>query len=197
MIFLGNHVLPDRGGARLDLARRAAGRRSRPFRETCEEVAVGVGCGRGRGCPAHPRVLAGPARPRPAAGAGACCRTARRHGADRGAGRSATGVAAYAYRGGPVLDRRDFCIGAALIKHPAGDLLADAGSGPDIAWQFAAMPRRFRAVPRYRLCKPAAGQLDAAGDVDPPGVSGGPQTWKDEGSWRHSGNTRRSCGNAR
>jgi hypothetical protein len=33
--------------------------------------------------------------------------------------------------------------------------------------------------------------------LDPPGVSGGPQTWKDEGPWRHSGNTRKSCGNAR
>jgi hypothetical protein len=31
------------------------------------------------------------------------------------------------------------------------------------------------------------------GALDHPGVSGGPQTWKDEGPWRHSGNTRRSC----
>jgi hypothetical protein len=29
-------------------------------------------------------------------------------------------VAAYAYRGGSVFDRRDFYIGAALIKHPPG-----------------------------------------------------------------------------
>jgi glyoxylase-like metal-dependent hydrolase (beta-lactamase superfamily II) len=72
-------------------------------------------------------------------------------------------VAAYAYRGGSVFDRRDFYIGAALIKHPQGDLLVDAGFGRDIARQFATMPRYFRAITRYRLWKPAVGQLDAAG----------------------------------
>lgn len=50
-------------------------------------------------------------------------------------------VAAYAYRGGSVFDRRDFYIGAALIKHPQGDLLVDTGFGRDIARQFATMPR--------------------------------------------------------
>ena len=40
-------------------------------------------------------------------------------------------VAAYAYRGGSVFDRRDFYIGAALIKHPQGDLLVDACFGRD------------------------------------------------------------------
>jgi hypothetical protein len=82
-------------------------------------------------------------------------------------------VAAYAYRGGPVLDRRDFCIGAALIKYPAGDLLADAGSGPDIAWQFAAMPRCFRAVTGYLLCKPAAGRRPPASSARPAMTSPG------------------------
>ncbi len=72
-------------------------------------------------------------------------------------------VAAYAYRGGSVFDRRDFYIGAALIRHPQGDLLVDAGFGRDIARQFATMPRYFRAITRYQLWKPAAGQLDAAG----------------------------------
>ncbi len=72
-------------------------------------------------------------------------------------------VAGYACRDGSVFDRRDFYIGAALIKHPRGDLLIDAGSGRDIARQFATMPRCFRAVTRYQLWKPAAGQLDAAG----------------------------------
>ena len=77
-------------------------------------------------------------------------------------------VAGYACRDGSVFDRRDFYIGAALIKHPRGDLLIDAGSGRDIARQFATMPRCFRAVTRYQLWKPAAGQLDAAG-YDPAG----------------------------
>ena len=49
-------------------------------------------------------------------------------------------VAAYAYRGGSVFDRRDFYIGAALVKHPQGDLLVDAGFGRDIARQFSTMP---------------------------------------------------------
>ena len=60
-------------------------------------------------------------------------------------------VAAYAYRGGSVFDRRDFYTGAALIKHPQGDLLADAGFGRDIARQSATMPRYFRAITRYQL----------------------------------------------
>jgi Metallo-beta-lactamase superfamily len=72
-------------------------------------------------------------------------------------------VAAYAYRGGSVFDRRDFYIGAALIKHPQGDLLVDAGFGRDIAWQVATMPRYFQAITRYQLWKPAADQLEAAG----------------------------------
>jgi N-acyl homoserine lactone hydrolase len=72
-------------------------------------------------------------------------------------------VAAYAYRGGSILDRRDFYIGAALIKHPKGDLLVDTGFGRDIAEQFATMPRYFRAVTKYQLWKPAADQLTAAG----------------------------------
>ena len=72
-------------------------------------------------------------------------------------------VAAYAYRGGSVFDRRDFYIGAALIKHPAGDLLIDSGFGRDIAQQFATMPRYFQAVTKYQLWKPAAEQMKAAG----------------------------------
>jgi glyoxylase-like metal-dependent hydrolase (beta-lactamase superfamily II) len=71
-------------------------------------------------------------------------------------------VAAYAYRGGSVFDRRDSYIGAALIKHPLGDLLVDAGFGRDIARQFSTMPRYFQAVTKYQLWKPAADQLEAA-----------------------------------
>jgi N-acyl homoserine lactone hydrolase len=71
-------------------------------------------------------------------------------------------VAAYAYRGGSVLDRRDFYIGAALIKHPQGDLLVDAGFGRDIARQFSTMPRYFQAITRYQLWKPTVDQLAAA-----------------------------------
>ena len=72
-------------------------------------------------------------------------------------------VAAYAYRGGSVFDRRDFYIGAALIRHPRGDLLIDSGFGRDIAEQFATMPRYFQLLTRYQLWRPAAEQLEAAG----------------------------------
>ena len=71
-------------------------------------------------------------------------------------------MAAYAYRGGSAFDRRDFYIGAALIEHPGGDLLVDAGFGRDIAQQSSTMPRYFQAVTKYQLWKPAADQLEAA-----------------------------------
>jgi glyoxylase-like metal-dependent hydrolase (beta-lactamase superfamily II) len=71
-------------------------------------------------------------------------------------------TAAYAYAGGSVFDRRDFYIGAALIKHPQGDLLVDSGFGRDIATQLATMPRLFRMMTRYDVWKPAADQLQAA-----------------------------------
>ncbi len=71
--------------------------------------------------------------------------------------------AAYAYAGGSVLERRDFYIGAALVKHPRGDLLIDSGFGRDIAAQLATMPRLFRMLTRYDVWKPAADQLRGAG----------------------------------
>jgi glyoxylase-like metal-dependent hydrolase (beta-lactamase superfamily II) len=72
-------------------------------------------------------------------------------------------VAAYGYRGGSFLDKRDFNIGAALIKHPKGDLLVDTGFGRDIDQQFATMPRFFQKLTKYELWKPARDQLEAAG----------------------------------
>jgi hypothetical protein len=39
-------------------------------------------------------------------------------------------VAAYAYRRGSVFDRRDFYVGAALIKHPQGDRYRPSCSPP-------------------------------------------------------------------
>ncbi|MFE4256021.1 MBL fold metallo-hydrolase [Streptomyces sp. NPDC056910] len=71
-------------------------------------------------------------------------------------------VAAYAYSGGSLFDRRDFYIGAALIKHPQGDLLVDSGFGRDIAKQFATMPRLFQRMTKYQVWKPAIEQLEAA-----------------------------------
>lgn len=64
---------------------------------------------------------------------------------------------------GSPLERRDFYIGAALIKHAAGDLLVDTGFGRDIAGQSVTMPRYFQAVTRYELWRPAVEQLESAG----------------------------------
>lgn len=72
-------------------------------------------------------------------------------------------TAAYAYTGGSIFDKRDFYIGAALIKHPQGDLLVDSGFGRDIAKQIATMPRFFQKITKYDVWKSAADQLKAAG----------------------------------
>ena len=53
--------------------------------------------------------------------------------------------------------------GAALTKHPKGDLLVDTGFGRDIDQQFATMPRSFQKLTKYELWKSARNQLEAAG----------------------------------
>jgi glyoxylase-like metal-dependent hydrolase (beta-lactamase superfamily II) len=72
-------------------------------------------------------------------------------------------TASFGYRGGSFLDRRDFSMTAALVKHPRGDLLIDTGLGREIDKQFQTQTFAFRALTRYELFQPAADQLDAAG----------------------------------
>ena len=72
-------------------------------------------------------------------------------------------TASFGYRGGSFLDRRDFSMTAALVRHPQGDLLIDTGLGREIDKQFQTQTFSFRALTRYELFKPAADQLDAAG----------------------------------
>jgi len=72
-------------------------------------------------------------------------------------------VAAFAYRGGSLFERRDFSMAATLVKHPQGDLLIDTGFGRQIGEQFQTMPFLFRALTFYTLWQPAADQLTAAG----------------------------------
>lgn len=48
--------------------------------------------------------------------------------------------AALAYRGGSFGDRRKFAATAVLVRHPAGDLLIDAGFGADVEAHIATMP---------------------------------------------------------
>ena len=62
-----------------------------------------------------------------------------------------------------VIERRDFSIAAALVKHPQGDLLIDAGFGGNIREQFATLPLMLRAVTFYSLWQPAADLLTVAG----------------------------------
>lgn len=48
--------------------------------------------------------------------------------------------AVLAYRGGPFHDLRKFAATAVLVRHPAGDLLIDAGFGADVEKHIATMP---------------------------------------------------------
>jgi glyoxylase-like metal-dependent hydrolase (beta-lactamase superfamily II) len=79
--------------------------------------------------------------------------------------------AAYTYTGGFFFDKRDFYIGAALIKHPQGDLLVESGFGRATAKQFATMPPLFQKLTKYEVWKPAVEQLEAA-DYDFDRLSG-------------------------
>jgi len=72
-------------------------------------------------------------------------------------------VAGFAYRGGSLLEPRDFSVAATLVKHPKGDLLIDTGFGRNIDEQFKTMPWNFRVITSYSLWRPAADQLRVAG----------------------------------
>jgi len=71
--------------------------------------------------------------------------------------------AAFGYRGGSFLERRDFSMAGTLVKHPQGDLLIDTGFGHNIDAQFRTLPLFFRAITFYSLLRPVADQLGAAG----------------------------------
>jgi N-acyl homoserine lactone hydrolase len=72
-------------------------------------------------------------------------------------------TAAFAYRGGSPLDKRDSVSTAVLVRHPQGDLLIDTGLGRTIAAQVKDFPFLFRLGTELVLMQPAADQLDAAG----------------------------------
>ena len=67
--------------------------------------------------------------------------------------------AAFAYRGGGFFDKREFSIASALLQHPRGDLLIDAGFSRDIDAHFLLMPFWFRLVTEYTRLDTAATQL--------------------------------------
>lgn len=71
--------------------------------------------------------------------------------------------AAFGYRGGSFFEPRDFAMTAALVRHPAGDLLIDTGFGRTIDQQVELMPFFFRMTTSYARFQSAAERLSAAG----------------------------------
>lgn len=71
--------------------------------------------------------------------------------------------AGFAYRGGSLTDKRDFSMAAALVTHPRGDVLIDAGFGRNIDAHIAKMPALFRLVTSYDRGRSAAEQLERVG----------------------------------
>jgi glyoxylase-like metal-dependent hydrolase (beta-lactamase superfamily II) len=69
--------------------------------------------------------------------------------------------AAFAVRGGSLRDKRDFAATAILVRHPAGDLLIDAGFGADVAAHIAVIPRMQRAP--HQVAGTVSEQLDSSG----------------------------------
>ncbi len=71
--------------------------------------------------------------------------------------------AGVAYRGGSFGDAREFSMGAALVKHPKGDVLIDTGFGREVDAHFQIMPAPFRKLSAFERKTPAADQLKSAG----------------------------------
>ena len=71
-------------------------------------------------------------------------------------------TAAFARRGGSLWEKWDSVMTAALVRHPQGDLLIEAGLGRMIGAQFKQMPFFFRLATDLGPSEPAADQLDAA-----------------------------------
>ena len=74
---------------------------------------------------------------------------------------SYTTRAALAFHGGSFRDRRHLTSTAVLVRHPAGDVLIDAGLGANAAQHIQTLPA-FRRSP-HQLGPTAREQLDAAG----------------------------------
>jgi N-acyl homoserine lactone hydrolase len=70
--------------------------------------------------------------------------------------------AALAYRGGSILEARDFAMTAILVKHPKGNLLFDTGLGQQVDEQVKTLPKLMQATTTYTKGVPAAIQLAAA-----------------------------------
>jgi glyoxylase-like metal-dependent hydrolase (beta-lactamase superfamily II) len=69
--------------------------------------------------------------------------------------------AAFAVSGGSFRDKRHFAAAAILVQHPKGDLLIDAGFGPDVDAHVATLSRFERAP--HQATQTVSEQLDASG----------------------------------
>lgn len=69
--------------------------------------------------------------------------------------------AGLAFRGGSFSEKRSFAATAILVRHPKGDLLFDAGFGPDLEAQIAMLPSYER--PEFVRGETARAQLMASG----------------------------------
>jgi N-acyl homoserine lactone hydrolase len=72
-------------------------------------------------------------------------------------------TASFGYRGGSFLEGRDFVMNAALVQHPRGDLLIDAGLSHAIDDQMRLIPLSVRLLTGNERQATAAEQLDANG----------------------------------
>ena len=70
---------------------------------------------------------------------------------------------AFAFRGGSFGDKREFVVGAILVRHPEGNLLFDTGFGSEVDEHVGIMPWLMRATTTYTRGKTVLEQLAAAG----------------------------------
>lgn len=71
--------------------------------------------------------------------------------------------AGFAYRGGSLLEQRDFAMTPVLVRHPRGDLLFDAGFGSHVDSHVRTLPLLMQVTTQYEKSQSAADQLRAGG----------------------------------
>ena len=70
---------------------------------------------------------------------------------------------AFAFRGGSFAAKREFVVGAILIRHPDGNLLFDTGFGSEVDEHVKGMPWLMRATTSYKRGRTVLEQLTEAG----------------------------------
>lgn len=70
---------------------------------------------------------------------------------------------AFAFRGGSFTAKREFVVGAVLVRHPEGNLLFDTGFGSEVDLHVQDMPWLMRATTSYTRGQTVLEQLSKAG----------------------------------